>query len=298
MIESFIVLKSSGLPACQVKATEMGMMGDDALIGAFLSAIDTFSRNVGVGQLSKLEFQQKKIFLKKENVNDVTIVVISSIGTPDDIATETIQEISREFIDFYPSNESVPDIIDATNAGAFLNKIVGLINLYNVRIEERNKQYKIQLLLNRMMIGLGAGLVFSQKVMLKDDIDPQGAMDILARWIGQEIGKELMEQNKVSENGDKFKIIEEFLNEFRLAEDIVIDIENEVVSLSMKKCFVCADEDTGYDLEGKSVCPVGGLIQGIYRVISGNAPQISGIKLERGDNCQLNFDFSTKENGS
>ena len=41
--------------------------------------------------------------------------------------------------------------------------------------------------INKAIIGLGVGLVRSKDLILSQDFGPQGAMDILGVWIGQEV---------------------------------------------------------------------------------------------------------------
>ena len=123
--------------------------------------------------------------------------------------------------------------------------------------------------LNRMVIGLGAGLVKARTHILNSDFGPQGSMDVLATWMGVELAKELLNQKKISSLSTKKELIEKFLDEVRIAEDLSVAFENSTAHISVQNCLICPRRVGGYDLEGHTSCPVGGLVRGALNLITG-----------------------------
>ena len=146
--------------------------------------------------------------------------------------------------------------------------------------------------LNKMAIGLGAGLVKARDAILNPDFGPQGAMDVLATWMGQEIAKELLTQKKISPSSSSEEVLEKLMEEVRIAEDLSIDFDGEVAHISVQNCLICPRRVGGYDLEGHTACPVGGIVRGAVGLIKGKTPQLSRIDLKTGELCKVDFTLS------
>lgn len=145
--------------------------------------------------------------------------------------------------------------------------------------------------LNRAIIGLGVGLVKARNHVLNPEFGPQGTMDVLAAWIGQEIAKEMLAQKKITAQSSKIEVIEKLLDEVQIAEDITVDFKENSAHITVQKCLICPRRVGGYDLEGHTVCPVGGLVRGAINLITGKSPQISRIKFRPTEICQIDFDL-------
>jgi hypothetical protein len=145
--------------------------------------------------------------------------------------------------------------------------------------------------LNRAVIGLGVGLVKARSHVLNPEFGPQGTMDVLATWMGQEIAKEMLAQKKITTQSDKNEVIEKLLDEVRIAEDITVDFKENNANITVQKCLICPRRVGGYDLEGHTACPVGGLVRGAINLVSGKSPQISRIKLRPAEICQIEFNL-------
>ena len=143
--------------------------------------------------------------------------------------------------------------------------------------------------LNKMAIGLGAGIVKAREVILNPDFDPQGAMDILSTWIGQELAKELLAQKVIKPSDDMQTILEKLLQEVRIAEDLTIDLVDGKSHVTVQQCLICPRKVGGYDLEGFTACPVGGIIRGALGLVSGKQPQLESIDLKTGEICKVDF---------
>ena len=64
-----------------------------------------------------------------------------------------------------------------------------------------------------MAIGLGAGLVKARDAILNPDFGPQGAMDVLSTWMGQELAKELLNQKIITPTSTPEEVLEKLLEE-------------------------------------------------------------------------------------
>jgi len=144
-----------------------------------------------------------------------------------------------------------------------------------------------------MVIGLGAGIVKARDVLLNQDlVDPQGAMDLLATWMGQELAKELLAQKVIKPNESSEMVLEKLLDEVQIAEDLIVDFEGSTAHITVQNCLICPRRVGGYDLEGYTACPVGGIVRGAVGFVSGKTPQLSRIDLKTGDLCKVDFSLS------
>ncbi|WP_287583842.1 hypothetical protein [Candidatus Borrarchaeum sp.] len=155
----------------------------------------------------------------------------------------------------------------------------------------RRKDYSRNFL-NRMVIGLGVGLVKSRTHILSPDFGPQGSMDVLATWMGQEVAKELLNQKKINTNSSKSEVIESVLDEVRIAEDLEISFDNNSAHIAVQQCLICPRRVGGYDLEGHTACPVGGILRGAINLVTGKSPQVKRIALRPAEICQIDFELS------
>ena len=147
--------------------------------------------------------------------------------------------------------------------------------------------------LNKMVIGLGAGIVKARDVLLNHDmVDPQGAMDILGTWMGQELAKELLAQKVIKPNESSESLLEKLLDEVQIAEDLAVDFEGGTAHISVQNCLICPRRVGGYDLEGFTACPVGGIVRGAVGFVSGKTPQLSRIDLKTGELCKVDFSLT------
>ena len=93
--------------------------------------------------------------------------------------------------------------------------------------------------INKAIIGLGVGLVRSKDLLLSPDFGPQGAMDILSVWIGQELVKEMLSQKKISPQDDEQVVVDKLLNEVQIAEDLSINYKGDEINVSIQNCLIC-----------------------------------------------------------
>ena len=146
-------------------------------------------------------------------------------------------------------------------------------------------------LLNKVIIGLGYGLVKTKDVLLNQElgIGPQDAMDALSVWIGRELMKELLHKKvvKVSDTDeillDALTSVVDVAGEF----DVEFDDDNNKVKITVQDCLICPKRVGGYDLEGLSSCPVGGLLTGALSYARGTNPLIAKNHLQTGEICHI-----------
>ncbi len=155
----------------------------------------------------------------------------------------------------------------------------------------RRKKVDVGNYLNRVVIGMGAGLVKARDILLNPDIDPQGAMDILASWIGQEMAKELLRQKVISPTDSPETIMDKLLNTVQIAEDLEVVFDDDTARIIVQNCLICPRRVGGYDLEGYTSCPVGGVVRGTIQTVTGKALQMKHIDLKTGDICRIAFDL-------
>lgn len=141
--------------------------------------------------------------------------------------------------------------------------------------------------LNKAIIGLGIGLVRSKDLVLNPDYGPQGAMDILGVWIGQEIVKEMFNQKMVTPGISEKNLIEKLLEELRIAEGLEMEYVDEEIEVTIQDCLVCPKRVGGYDLGGDTSCPVGGILIGALSYFRGESPSFPNVQLRPGEFCSL-----------
>ena len=145
--------------------------------------------------------------------------------------------------------------------------------------------------LNKAVIGLGYGLVRSNDLLLNKDFGPQGAMDILGFWIGQELVKEMFNQRKIKSGISEKDLVKKLLEEVALAEQLDLKFNGEKVDVSIQRCLICPKRVGGYDLGKFTACPVGGILLGAISYIKGETPSIPKINLKPGQYCSLELNI-------
>ncbi len=148
------------------------------------------------------------------------------------------------------------------------------------------KQKNKNLYFSKSMIGVAVGLVRGQNLLLKDGMLPQQAMDILASWVGKEVGKELIKSQKVSSAMNDQELVAALLKETNLAEDIAVATDASGLKFSITKCNICPKRVGGYDLGGKTSCPVGGMLIGLFSSVRGEIPMWS-LQLKPAEKCDI-----------
>lgn len=148
--------------------------------------------------------------------------------------------------------------------------------------------------LNRAIIGFAYGLIKSRDLILKKNFGftPQDAMDFISIGIGREIVKELLAQNVVNKSDDDEKLIGKLTEVMKLAEELDIRIVNDKIKLVVQKCLICPKRIGGYDLEGFTACPIGGIIVGALTYVRGSYPEITKNKLEIAEICHIQLEYN------
>ena len=148
--------------------------------------------------------------------------------------------------------------------------------------------------LNRIIIGFAYGLIKSRDIILRKNFGftPQDAMDFISIGIGKEVVKELLAQNIVDKNDDDKKLIGKLTEVMNLAEELDVRIVNEKIKLVVQKCLICPKRIGGYDLEGFTACPVGGIIIGALTHLRNLYPEIIKSKLEVAEICHIELEYN------
>ena len=153
-----------------------------------------------------------------------------------------------------------------------------------MRRKDPDKNY-----INKAIIGLGVGLVRSKDLILKSEFGPQGAMDILGVWIGQELTKEMLNQKKISPNSTEEELVDKLLNEVQIAEDLTINHDGEEINVTIQNCLICPKRIGGYDLGGDTSCPVGGILLGAMSYLKGKTPKLPKVNLKPAELCNISL---------
>ena len=156
----------------------------------------------------------------------------------------------------------------------------------------RRKKKLLNEFLSRSIIGLGYGLVKTKDLILNKElgIGTQDAMDALSVWIGRELMKTLLENNIVSVKDSDEKLINALMDVINLAEDLEIDVKDGSVNVVVQKCLICPKRIGGYDLEGNTSCPVGGIVTGAIGYARGTNPIISRNNLQTAEICHIDVE--------
>ncbi len=117
-------------------------------------------------------------------------------------------------------------------------------------------------------------------------------MDALSIWIGREIMKEMLDKKLIKVSDSDEKLINALMGVINLAEELDVDVDEEKVRLVVQKCLICPKRIGGYDLEGNTACPVGGILTGAISYARGIDPHITKNRLQAAEICHIEMDFT------
>lgn len=148
--------------------------------------------------------------------------------------------------------------------------------------------------LNRMIIGLGHGLIKTRDFILNKDlgVSTQDAMDSLSIWIGREIMKAMLENKLVSIKDSDETLINALMGVINLADELDVEVSDDKVKLVVQKCLICPKRIGGYDLEGNTACPVGGILTGAISYARGIDPSVSKNRLQAAEICHIEMELA------
>lgn len=145
-----------------------------------------------------------------------------------------------------------------------------------------------------MIIGLGHGLIKTRDFILNKDfgVSTQDAMDSLSIWIGRELMKAMLENKLVNVRDSDENLINALMGVINLADELDVEVTDEKVKLIVQKCLICPKRIGGYDLEGNTACPVGGLLTGAISYARGIDPNVSKNRLQAAEICHIEMELT------
>ena len=75
-----------------------------------------------------------------------------------------------------------------------------------------------------------------------------------------------------------------------LAEELDVEVDDDKVKLVVQKCLICPKRIGGYELEGNTACPVGGILTGAISYARGIDPHKN--RLQAAEICHIEMDFT------
>jgi hypothetical protein len=159
----------------------------------------------------------------------------------------------------------------------------------------KRKNYADSNFLNRTIIGLGYGLIRTKDFILNQElgISTQDAMDSLSIWIGRELMKTILEKQIVKVSDTDEELINALMNVINLADELDVEVEDDKVKVVVQKCMICPKRVGGYDLEGNTACPVGGILTGAISYARGIDPHVTKNRLQAGEICHVEMELSS-----
>ena len=145
--------------------------------------------------------------------------------------------------------------------------------------------------LNKAIIGLGLGIIKTKDLILNGATGTQDATDALSLWIGRELMKEMLDQKLVQVSDSEEKLVQELMKVINLAEELDLNVEDNKIKVVVQKCRICPKRVGGYDLEGNTACPVGGILTGAISYARGSEPIVSKNHLQVGEICHIEMDL-------
>ena len=147
--------------------------------------------------------------------------------------------------------------------------------------------------INKTIIGLGYGLIRNRDFILNKElgVSTQDAMDALGIWIGRELMKAMLDKKIVTVKDSDEKLINAFMAVINIAEELEVTVTDNKCSVVVQKCMICPKRIGGYDLEGNTACPVGGLLTGALSYARGIDPQVTKNRLQTAEICHIEMDF-------
>ena len=147
--------------------------------------------------------------------------------------------------------------------------------------------------INKTIIGLGIGLVKNRDFILNKElgVSTQDAMDALGIWIGREIMKTMLDKGIVSVRDSDERLVNALMEIISVADELEVTVQDEQCKVVVQKCLICPKRIGGYDLEGNTACPVGGLLTGAISYARGIDPQVTKNRLQTAEICHIEMDF-------
>ena len=164
-----------------------------------------------------------------------------------------------------------------------------------MKIFKRKEKGQDSKYLNRMIIGLGHGLIKTRDFILNKEfgVSTQDAMDSLSIWIGRELMKTMLENEVVTVKDDDERLINGLMGVINLADELDVDVSDDHVKLVVQKCLICPKRIGGYDLEGNTACPVGGILTGAISYARGIDPNVTKNRLQTAEICHIEMDLTS-----
>ncbi|NHJ22301.1 MAG: hypothetical protein EAX91_15250 [Candidatus Lokiarchaeota archaeon] len=149
--------------------------------------------------------------------------------------------------------------------------------------------------LNRMIIGLGHGLIRTRDFILNKEygVSTQDAMDSLSIWIGRELMKTMLENGVVNVRDSDERLVNGLMGVINLADELDVEVKNDHIKLVVQKCLICPKRIGGYDLEGNTACPVGGVLTGAISYARGIDPTVTKNRLQTAEICHIEMEYNT-----
>lgn len=94
---------------------------------------------------------------------------------------------------------------------------------------------------------------------------------------------------KVTDSDEK--LINGLTTILNIADELDIEVSEDKIKLVVQKCLICPKRIGGYDLEGNTSCPVGGLLTGVISYARGTDPMITKNRLQTGEICHIELDL-------
>lgn len=166
-----------------------------------------------------------------------------------------------------------------------------MVKIFGKKVEETgNNQGEF---LTKTIIGLGYGLIKTRDLILNKElgISTQDAMDALSLWVGRELMKDMLDKKIVKVTDSDQKLINGLTTILNIADELDIEVTEDKIKLVVQKCLICPKRIGGYDLEGNTSCPVGGLLTGALSYARGTDPMITKNRLQTGEICHIELDL-------
>ena len=158
----------------------------------------------------------------------------------------------------------------------------------------RRREKNASEFINKTIIGLGYGLIRNRDFILNKElgVSTQDAMDALGIWIGREIMKTMLDKRLVSVKDNDETLVNAMMEVINIADELEVQVEEDKCKVVVQKCLICPKRIGGYDLEGNTACPVGGLLTGAISYARGIDPQVTKNRLNTAEICHIEMDFS------
>ena len=112
----------------------------------------------------------------------------------------------------------------------------------------------------------------------------QGVANMIGKYIGKELLKYAVEQNRKIESLDSLK---SFLTDLEFAEQVKFTLGEELVEVSIEKCGICPKRVGGYEFEG-TACPWSGFLRYMLKHVLNRDFSVA-VKIKPGEKCVMTF---------